>query len=366
MRECPLADWGAGIVADSSLFKQEAPDTMDLSTHYLGLRLKNPVIAGASAMTGKKELVQRIADAGAGAVVAKSLFEEQIQLERFHLDEEAEAAAHRHPEMETVFPRMAEAGPEQHLAWLREVKQAIDIPLIGSINAVQEDTWMEYAVKAADTGVDALELNFYSGSCETEDSAADIENKQIRLVERICSEISLPVSVKLSVFYTNPLQTIRRFLDAGAAGAVLFNAFFHPDFDIEQEKSTLPLSFSKPQDIRLRLRFAGLLHDTVDGSVCVSGGVHDAQEVIKAILAGADAVQMVSSLYLNKPEHIQTVLTELQKWMEKKGCSGLDEFRGKLSRKNNPDRWTYSRMQYVGTLLKADPLSPPDHALRST
>ncbi|MFW5894174.1 MAG: dihydroorotate dehydrogenase-like protein [Verrucomicrobiota bacterium] len=338
---------------------------MDLSTHYLGLTLKNPVVAGASAMTAKKELIERIAKAGAGAVVAQSLFEEQIQLDRFHLDEEAEAAAHRHPEMETVFPRLAEAGPEQHLAWLREVKQAIDIPLIGSINAVQDETWVEYAAKVADTGVDALELNFYSGSRNTEQNAAEIEDRQIRVVERICGEVSLPVSVKLSVFYTNPLQVIRRFMDAGAAGAVLFNAFFHPDFDIEQEKNTLPVSFSKPQDIRLRLRFAGLLHDTVDGSICVSGGVHYAPEVIKAILAGADAVQMVSSLYLNKPEHLQTVLTDLQKWMEQKGHNSLDEFRGKLSQKNNPDRWTYSRMQYVGTLLKPDPLSPPDHALRS-
>lgn len=338
---------------------------MDLSTQYLGLNLKNPVVAGASAMTGKKELIQRIAKAGAGAVVAQSLFEEQIQLERFHLDEEAEAAAHRHPEMETVFPRLAEAGPEQHLAWLSEVKQAIDIPLVGSINAVQEETWVEYAAKVADTGVDALELNFYSGSRDTEDNAVEIEDQQVRVVERICNEVSLPVSVKLSVFYTNPLQVIRRFMDAGAAGAVLFNAFFHPDFDIEQEKNTLPLSFSKPQDVRLRLRFAGLLHDAVDGSVCVSGGVHDADEVIKAILAGADAVQMVSTLYLNKPEHLQTVLTDLQKWMEKKGYNSLDEFRGKLSRNNNPDRWTYSRMQYAATLLKADPLSPPDHALHS-
>lgn len=338
---------------------------MDLSTQYLGLTLKNPVVAGASAMTSKKELIQRIAKAGAGAVVTQSLFEEQIQLERFHLDEEAEAAAHRHPEMETVFPRLVEGGPERHLAWLREVKQTLDIPLIGSVNAVQEETWVEYAAKVADTGVDALELNFYSGSRETEEAAADIEDQQIRVVERICKEVSIPVSVKLSVFYTNPVQVIRRFMDAGAAGAVLFNAFFHPDFDIEEEKNTLPMSFSKPQDIRLRLRFAGLLHDAVGGSICVSGGVHDAREVIKAILAGADAVQMVSSLYLNKPEHLQTVLAELQKWMEKKGYNSLDEFRGKLSRNNNPDRWTYSRMQYASTLLKADPLSPPDHALRS-
>lgn len=339
---------------------------MDLSTNYLGLTLKNPVIAGASAMTSKKDLIQRIEAAGAGAVVAQSLFEEQVQLERFHMDEEAEAAAHRHPEMETVFPSAVEAGPQQHLAWLKDVKESIQIPFIGSINAVQEETWVEYARQVADTGVDALELNFYSGSRETEHTAAEIEDQQIRVVGQVCKAVSIPVSVKLSVFYTNPLQVIHRFMEAGAAGSVLFNAFFHPDFNIEDETNTLPLTFSKPQDVRLRLRFAGLLYDETDGSVCVSGGVHSAREVIKALLAGADATQMVSGLYLHKPEYIQTVVTELEKWMEQKGYKSLSDFRGKLSRKNNPDRWTYSRMQYASTLLKADPLAPPDHALRAT
>ena len=339
---------------------------MNLATTYLGLELDNPIIAGASAMTGSTGLAKRIEDAGAAALVTQSLFEEQLQLQRFHEDEEAAAASSRHPEMTTVFPDVGENDAQEHLEWLRNLKETLGIPVVGSLNAVRPESWIGYAQKMAQTGVDALELNFYSGSRATARAAADIENEQKQIVREICTKIDLPVSVKLSVFYTNPEQVVRELVDAGAAGVVLFNAFFHPDFDIETEGNVLPRSLSRPETIRLRLRFAGLLYAETNASVCVSGGVLDGTGVVKALLAGADAVQMVSALYRDKPECVGKALEDVSAWMQKKGYESLADFRGKLSRKHNPDRWTYTRMQYARALLRTDPLAPPDHALRST
>lgn len=332
---------------------------MDTATRYLGLELANPLIAGASALTGNRDSIARLAESGVAAVVTKSLFEEQLQLEQFRQDEAAEATSHRHAEMETMFPRGLEAGPGEHFAWLSRVCETVDIPIIASLNAVTPERWLEYARQAEQTGVKALELNFNGGSRQLDRHGEDIERDQVAVVESVCAAVTLPVSVKMTVFHANPVDMATRFCATGAAGVVLFNAFFHPDFDTETQKSTVGGCLSRPEDIRLRLRFAGLLSGQLDGSVCVSGGVHGPDGIVKALLAGADAVQMVSAFYRRSTGGARDCLDGVRRWMDEHECETLQAFRGRLNHDNNPDKWTYARAQYIQALLRPDPLAPP-------
>ena len=326
----------------------------DLRTKYLGLQLKNPVIAGASNLSSDLDKLKQLEEAGASAVVYKSLFEEQIHLERYQMEEELTEFDERHPEMIKTHPDIEHAGPEAHLHELRKAKEALDIPVIASLNAVYKETWVEYAQKLEETGVDALELNFYSIPKSFEKEAADIEQEQLNLLESIKNAVSIPVSVKLSPSYSNPLNVIRKMDQKKVNGFVLFNRFFEPDIDINQEDHNFPFNLSRKGDHKMPLRYAGLLYDNIDGDVCSSTGIFDGADVIKMILAGADCVQTVSSLYINKIGHMTRMLDDIEKWMDKKGYTSLDEFRGKLSRARLSDPFVYKRAQYVDILMNPE------------
>jgi dihydroorotate dehydrogenase (fumarate) len=327
---------------------------IDLGTKYLGLELKNPIIAGASRLTAHMDSIKKIEESGAGAMVVKSLFEEEIQLERLKLDQDLEKYCERHPEMISIFPRLEHAGPKEHLMWVRKTKETVSIPVIASLNAVNRDTWVEYAKLLQETGIDALELNLYSVPTDFEKDASALEEEQASIVEAIQQEVTVPVAVKLSPFYSNPLHFVSRLDRLGVKGFVLFNRFFQPDIDINTQKNIFPLNLSLPIDNRLALRFAGLLHGKVEGDICSNTGVFQGEDVVKMILAGATCVQVVSTLFQNGVEHIGKMLQAIEEWMKAKGCDSLEDFRGRLSRRNIADPWVYTRAQYVKFLLNPE------------
>jgi len=322
-----------------------------LQTRYMGMALANPVIVGSCDLTSNVDSIRRIEEAGAGALVLKSLFEEQIQLERMRLEEEMDTGSELYAEMATIFPRLKHAGAREHLLWVRKSRDAVKIPIIASLNAVVRGTWVEYAKQLADQGVDGLELNFFATPRDFDVSGASLEEEQLDAVREVRSAVSLPVAVKLSVFYSNPLNMVSRLDKAGANAFVLFNRFFQPDIDPDAEAMTQPFNFSIPADSRLPLRFAGLLHGRVKADICASTGITNGMDVVKMLLAGATAVQVVTGLYRNGVKSIRSMLTELGAWMDAKSYATIDAFRGKLSAKNATDPWAYTRAQYAKMLL---------------
>ena len=325
----------------------------DLSCTYLGLKLKNPVIAGASAFTQNIQTIKRIEEAGAGALVISSLFEEQVQLSSFMLDEALQAGNDAFSEMTSMFPSIEHAGPEEHLMWVKRAKEAVDIPVIASLNAVNPETWVEYAKKLEETGADALELNFYSMPLDFDKDSAAVEAEQLQILASIKKAVKIPLSVKLSSFFTSPLNFIKRLDETGVDGFVLFNRLFHPKVNIESGTNDLSFDLSTPNDHRLALRFAGMLYDNISGDVCASGGIHTSNEAIGVLLAGANVFQMVSSLFKNKIEYIEVVVEEIAEWMDDKNYSSLADFQGKMSKKNNEDPWAYTRAKYVKVLRQS-------------
>ena len=327
-----------------------------LNTSYLGLELKNPIIAGSSNLSTDADVLKRLEDSGAAAVVYKSLFEEQIQLERYKLEEDLGEYTERHAEMISIFPNLEHAGPQEHLNNLQKAKASLNIPLIASLNAVYHESWVDYAQLIEQTGVDAIELNFFAIPNKFEKDSKTIEDEQIAILKAIKSKLKIPVSVKLSPFYTNPLNVIKLIDEVGVSGFVLFNKLFQPEINVDDEKHITPWNLSEPNDKRLPLRFTGLLYKKIKANICSSMGIFEGKDVAAMILAGADAVQVVSTLYRHKPEHIAKMLTDLQTWMEKKGYASLDDFRGKLSAFTLNDPFVYKRAQYVDALLSSEDL----------
>jgi dihydroorotate dehydrogenase (fumarate) len=327
---------------------------VDLKTKYLGLDLKNPVILGASNLVTKIDNLKRAEEAGAAAIVYKSLFEEQIQLESAQLDDQLEEYNERNAEMVKLFPSIEHAGPEEHLVNLRKVKETLGIPVIASLNAIYTESWIDYAQQLEQTGVDALEFNFFYIPRDTQTDGRDVNNQQLEIIKAVKPKVKLPISIKVSPFYANPLNVVSQMDKLGVDGFVLFNRLFQPDIDIEKEQHYSPFNLSSPEDNKLSLRFAGMLYGTIGASICANTGVFSGADVVKMILAGADCVQVVSTVYKNKIEYISTILKDLQTWMESKNYKDLSAFRGKLSQKNTNDPFVYKRAQYIDLLLKSD------------
>jgi dihydroorotate dehydrogenase (fumarate) len=325
----------------------------DLQTQFMGLKLKNPVIVGASNLVTDAGNLKRIESAGAAAIVYKSLFEEQIHLENLELFERRTEYEERNAEMITLFPnsRSDPSYPAKHLMNLKRAKESVEIPVIASLNAVYDETWIEYALKIEETGADAIELNFYTVPEKFETANYETEEKQVRTLKAVKSAVKIPVSVKLSPFYTNPLKFISDLDKAGTDGFVLFNRLFQPDIDIDTQQPQFSFNLSNPEDKRLPLRFAGLLYGNTRASICANSGIFSGRDVIKMILAGADCVEVVSTLYLNQIEVVSSMVREIEKWMDASGYKTLDEYKGKLSRKNSKSELPYTRAQYIDFML---------------
>jgi len=319
----------------------------------MGLELKNPVIIGASNIVTDIENLKRIEKAGASAIVYKSLFEEQIQLENLELFERKTEYSERNAEMISLYPESKSGTSDimEHLLALRKAKESVTIPVFASINAVLNETWVEYAKKIEETGVDGLELNFYSLPEKFDKESEDIEKKQIKILTLVKSAVKIPVSVKLSPYYTNPLKLISDMDKAGAGAFVLFNRLFQPDIDVQTEEHNFPYSLSNKEDNRLPLRFAGLLYGNTKASICANSGIMNGSDVIKMILAGADCVQIVSIVYLNQIEVISSMLVEIENWMDSRHYKSIESFRGKLSKMNSENKLTYHRAQYMDFMM---------------
>lgn len=321
----------------------------------MGIELKSPIIAGASNLVTDIHKLRQMEEAGVGAIVYKSLFEEQVQLENLELSEQRTEYEDRNAEQITLFPNShsIQESPDDYLLNLKKAREAVSVPLFASLNALRDDIWVEYAVKAAATGVNGLELNFYSLPDETGKNRATIEERQLETLRRVRAAVKIPVSVKLSPFYTNPLEFINGLDKAGANGVVIFNRLLQPDIDIFSEKHTMPYNLSSSDDIKLPLRFTGMLHGNIGASVCTSTGVYSGNDVVKLLLAGADAVQVVSTLYKNGIGVIKSMTEETGKWMDAHGYKTIDAFRGKLSLKKTENKLPYHRAQYLDFMMNS-------------
>ena len=324
----------------------------NLKTSYLGLELKNPLIVGASSLTSNPEKLNELE--GAGAIIFKSLFEEQIQLEELEIMNALEEYENRNAEMTRLFPTVKHAGPKEHLLKLKKAKESVSIPVIASLNAMHDDTWVDYAKEIEQTGVDAIELNLFMTPRNFDMAGGDIIQSQIDTLNRVSKAISIPIAVKLSPFYTNPLSVISRMDIEKVKGFVLFNKMFQPDIDIDKESLEQTIVLSDSYDIRLAIRFAGLLFGNIKSDIASAGGIMTGADAIKTMLAGASAFQVVSSLYVNGPGYIKTILSDINTWMDNKGYTTINEFKGKLARKNLTDPFAYRRSQYVDIIMKSE------------
>jgi dihydroorotate dehydrogenase (fumarate) len=327
----------------------------NLKTKYMGIEIDSPIIIGASNLVTDLDKLKKAEEFGAGAIVYKSLFEEQIQLERFQLDEQRSEFNNIYAEMLTMHPKMEHAGPDEHLMNLRKAKESISIPVIASLNAINNNTWIKYAKLISETGVAGIELNFYQTPSDFNKNAKEIEDDQINIVREIRSNISLPISVKLSADYTNTLNFIKKLDRAGVNAFVLFNSFFQPDINIVSEKHLNSFNLSNEGDYKKSLRFAGLLYENINADICSSHGVFTGVDVIKLILAGSSCAQVVSTLYKNGLAQINNIKKDLVEWMDTKNYNSIDEFKGKLSKnKLGSKPFIYARAQYVDLQINSE------------
>ena len=323
----------------------------NLTTSFMGIELSSPVIVGASTFSRRTDNIKKAQDAGAGALVIYSLFQEQIELEAQELKEALMIGSEHFPESLTYFPQLDHAGPREHVMWVEKARKEVSMPLIGSLNAVSGGNWIEYARMLENAGCNALELNLYTIETDLARTSADIEQQKLDIVAAVKHAVSIPVSVKLSPWFTSIASFAHRVVNAGADGVVLFNRFYQPtiDPDIEMLKTTLDLS--RPEDIRLPLRWVAILSPSLDADIAASTGAHSGKDVVRQILAGAKAAQMVSALYQNGLDYIAVVNREISEWMDAKGYRFVDEFRGSLNQKHIPDLYGFERAQYIRILM---------------
>ena len=324
---------------------------MDLSTTYLGLRLKNPLVASASPMSKKVERVQRLEEAGIAAVVMYSLFEEQIIHESLELDhfltrgENSAEAVNYLPDSGTYA-----MTPGKYLDHLSLLKKSVGIPVIGSLNGVSKGGWVRYARFMQDAGADALELNLYYLPTDPALSAANVEDAQAELVADVKAGISIPLAVKLSPYYTSLPGFAKRLVEAGADGLVLFNRFYQPDFDLDELEVVHNLDLSTSADLRLPLRWISILNGQVNTDFALTSGIHSAQDVLKAMMAGAKVAMMASTLLHNGERVVATMLNELGWWMETHEYKSIQQMQGSMSRQSVAEPAAFERANYMRVL----------------
>ena len=327
---------------------------MNLQTNYMGLTLKNPVIVGASGLTSNLESIKELEANGAAAIVIKSLFQEEIQLENLKFDEYLNRYNDLHAEMLSHYPHIQHGGAKEHLYWVKKVKQTINIPVIASINAIDEEAWIDYAKALEETGVDGLELNFYTIPKDAQLAGGDIEEKQIQILKRVKESVKIPVSVKLSPYYTNITNFLKRLDDAQVDGVVLFNRLFQPDIDVENEVEAKIFTLSNESDNRLPLIWTALLSDQLKTDISSSTGIMTSEDAVKMLLTGATSVQIVSTLYKNRIEYLSNIIKGLENWMHSKNYDSINSFKGKMSKNNMKDPWAFERVQFIKMLYSEE------------
>ncbi len=325
---------------------------MDLKTEWLGLKLDSPLMGGASPLADSIDAVKRLEDAGASCIVMRSLFEEQIDHELGGFAAALEQTANAHPEALSYFPAPSEfaMGPDQYMDQIVTIKKSVDIPLIASLNGITRRGWLTYAKTLEEAGADALELNVYYLAVDAEEESVAVERRTLEIVRSVKAAVKIPVAVKLSPFFSSLPHFARELELAGADGLVLFNRFYQPDIDVEALEAAPTLHLSDPSELLLRLRWLAIVQPTISAPLAVSGGVHNATDAVKSIMAGASAVQVVSALLKHGPEHLKVIRIELERWMEEHEYSSLAQMRGSMSLAKCPDPNAFSRANYMRIL----------------
>jgi len=320
---------------------------MDITTTYLGLKLASPLIVGSSGLTGSVDKIAAFARHGAGAVVLKSIFEEEILFEYEDIMKEAQAEGVNLDQFDYYDYHLKGKRIDKYIELIRSAKKAVDIPVIASINCIFSHEWTAFADRIQEAGADALELNMFFLPSDFERSAREQEEAYFRVIDKVLAAVSIPVALKISYYFSNLGPMIQRLSRTGVAGLVLFNRFFSPDIDIDTLKVKPSFVFSTPAELAISLRWIAIMARKVDCDLAASTGVHDGEALIKQLLAGAKVVQTVSSLYRQGPEHIETMLNSLKDWMQAQGYQRLVDFRGKLSQEAASNPAVYERVQFM-------------------
>lgn len=325
---------------------------IDLRTNYLGFELGNPLVASSSPLTQELDNIRRLEDAGVAAIVMHSLFEEQIRYESESLDHHLDVGAHSHPEALTYFPDLGRynLGPEGYLEMIRQAKEAVDVPIIASLNGSTDGGWVEYSRLIQEAGADALELNIYFLPTDLSLDSATIEARYCQLVRHVRSEITIPLAVKLCPYFTATGRMLCELDQAGADGLVLFNRFYQPDFDLEKLEVVPNLHLSVPDELRLRLLWVAVVYGHVQADLAVTGGVHSAEDVLKAMMAGAKVAMLTSALFQHGIDYLRTLRHNLTVWMEEHEYESIRQMQGSMSRQALGDPEEFDRANYITVL----------------
>jgi dihydroorotate dehydrogenase (fumarate) len=325
---------------------------MNLKTTYMGLKLDSPVVVSACPLSEDIGNIMRMEDAGAGAVVMFSLFEEQIRSESARYEAVSQATSNAFAEAADFFPGMNEyhVGPYAYLEKINQAKMRTTIPVIGSLNGITNEGWIEYARLIEDAGADGLEVNIYFIPADIHSNAIQVEQRYLDIVKAIRKSIRIPIAVKLNPYFSAIGNMSRRLCDEGANALVLFNRFYQPDFDIEQLKVLPNLQYSDPAEIRLPLLWLAILHGRIPISLAATSGVNSYAEVVKYLLAGADVTMTASALYKHGIDYITVMNHGLRKWMQQKGFETIDAFKGAMSQQNISDPTAFERANYIRIL----------------
>jgi len=325
---------------------------IDLTTKYLGLTLKNPLVASASPLSDSLDKILLLEDRGIGAVVLPSLFEEQLTLEGETLDDDLSRGAESFAESLNYFPDLTtyNLGPDGYLELIRSAKARVTIPVIGSLNGVSAGGWIRYAREMEQAGADAVELNLYSIATDPEITAANVERAYLELVREVKQSVRIPVAVKLSPFFSAPANMAKRLDNSGADALVLFNRFYQPDLDLEQLEVVPSLTLSSPSELLLRLHWTAIIFGHIEADLAITGGVHSGLDVLKAMMAGARVTMMTSALLRNGLDHIGVVLRDLTHWMEEHEYQSIRQMCGSMSQRNVPNPTAFQRANYVRVL----------------
>jgi dihydroorotate dehydrogenase (fumarate) len=325
---------------------------MDLTTNYLGLRLPHPLMPGASPLADSLDTVKRLEDAGAAAIVLRSLFEEQITREQAGLVYHMEVTSASSAEALSYFPNPDEFvfGPTDYLEQIRKIKAAVSVPVIASLNGTTSEGWLSYAKTIQEAGADALELNVYFIATDPKETGAHVEQRTVEILKAVKKAISIPVAVKLSPFFSSVAHLAHELDGAGVDGLVLFNRFYQPDIDVEALEVVPSLHLSDSSELLLRLHWLAILCGQVKASLAATGGVHTGVDAVKAIMAGASAVQVVSRLLHDGPQRLLTIYQGMKHWMEEHDYESLEQMRGSMSLRKSPDPAAFERGNYMKVL----------------
>ncbi len=325
---------------------------MDLSTTYLGLELKNPLVAGASPLSRSLDTCRELEDAGASAIVMYSLFQEQIESDAVLHDHYMEYGSDSFAEALSYMPRHVgfPRGPEEYIEHLAKVKQAVDIPVIGSLNGTSVGGWIEHARMMQDAGASAIELNTYIIAADVETSGRDIEKRHLEIIEAVKKAVTIPVAMKIGPYFSAMAHFAQQLDDAGADGLVLFNRFYQPDIDLEELEIVSDLRFSAPHEMRLPLRWIAILDAHLDASLAATTGVYTSFDVLKLTMAGADATMLCATLLRNGVHSIQHILEGMREWMEDHEYYSVKQMQGSMNQVTCPDPASFERGNYMREL----------------